>query len=66
MNQPLDSQWGKVPEVTLWLWIVKVAAINAWRDWRRCGHQVDVMRDWISQRAAPLPTLNGCELAREL
>ena len=26
MNQPVDEQWGKVPEVTLWFWIVKIAA----------------------------------------
>jgi uncharacterized membrane-anchored protein len=26
MDQPSEDQWGKVPEVTLWFWIVKVAA----------------------------------------
>jgi uncharacterized membrane-anchored protein len=26
MNELTDSRWGKVPEVTLWFWIVKVAA----------------------------------------
>ena len=26
MNQPVDEHWGKVPEVTLWFWIVKIAA----------------------------------------
>jgi uncharacterized membrane-anchored protein len=26
MNQPSDSRWGKVPEVTLWFWIIKIAA----------------------------------------
>jgi uncharacterized membrane-anchored protein len=26
MNQPVESQWGKVPELTLWFWIIKIAA----------------------------------------
>ncbi len=26
MNQQSDDAWGKVPEVTLWFWIVKIAA----------------------------------------
>ena len=26
MNHPSEEQWGKVPEVTLWFWIVKIAA----------------------------------------
>jgi uncharacterized membrane-anchored protein len=26
MNQPDEAHWGKVPEVTLWFWIVKIAA----------------------------------------
>ncbi len=26
MSQPSNSQWGKVPEVTLWFWIIKIAA----------------------------------------
>lgn len=26
MNQPVESHWGKVPEVTLWFWIIKIAA----------------------------------------
>jgi len=26
MNQSDEAQWGKVPEVTLWFWIVKIAA----------------------------------------
>ena len=26
MNQASDSQWGKVPEVTLWFWLIKIAA----------------------------------------
>jgi len=26
MTRPSDVQWGKVPEVTLWFWIVKIAA----------------------------------------
>jgi uncharacterized membrane-anchored protein len=26
MNERADSSWGKVPEVTLWFWIVKIAA----------------------------------------
>jgi uncharacterized membrane-anchored protein len=26
MNQPSEQQWGKVPEVTLWFWIIKIAA----------------------------------------
>ncbi|MDQ6639990.1 MAG: hypothetical protein M3Z15_10060 [Pseudomonadota bacterium] len=26
MNEPIDEQWGKVPEVTLWFWIIKIAA----------------------------------------
>jgi uncharacterized membrane-anchored protein len=26
MIQPSDSQWGKVPEVTFWFWVVKIAA----------------------------------------
>ena len=26
MSQSSESQWGKVPEVTLWFWVVKIAA----------------------------------------
>ncbi|HEV7577536.1 MAG TPA: hypothetical protein VGO85_16005 [Caldimonas sp.] len=26
MNEPEETQWGKVPEVTLWFWIIKIAA----------------------------------------
>ena len=26
MNKPDETQWGKVPEVTLWFWIIKIAA----------------------------------------
>jgi uncharacterized membrane-anchored protein len=26
LNSPNQSQWGKVPEVTLWFWIIKIAA----------------------------------------
>lgn len=26
MNQTIESQWGKVPEVTLWFWVIKIAA----------------------------------------
>ena len=26
MNQPVELQWGKVPELTLWFWIIKIAA----------------------------------------
>ena len=26
MNKPDEAQWGKVPEVTLWFWIIKIAA----------------------------------------
>ena len=26
MNTPDETQWGKVPEVTLWFWIIKIAA----------------------------------------
>jgi uncharacterized membrane-anchored protein len=26
MNEPDDATWGKVPEVTLWFWIIKIAA----------------------------------------
>jgi uncharacterized membrane-anchored protein len=26
MNDDADIEWGKVPEVTLWLWIINIAA----------------------------------------
>src|ERR1700712_2289791 len=26
MNETRQSKWGKVPEVTLWFWIIKIAA----------------------------------------
>ena len=25
-NPPLELQWGKMPELTLWFWIIKIAA----------------------------------------